>query len=140
MTVETDNVFDLIEREIDHRGFFGKVVGFPYIEFSGHSLAEVEAKLREAALDYAASEVLVLETKFVALVRLDATATGTESAPLALSREPVQRDTPPRAASAETGNMATDLDDARCWRWCKSASIRWGGRGFLRVPGLSHLR
>ena len=24
-----------------------------------------------------------------------------------------------------------------CWRWCKSASIRWRGRGFLRMPSLS---
>ena len=110
MTVETENVFGLIERESSTGRFVGKIVGFPHIEFSGHSLAEVEAKLREAALDYAGSEVLVLETKFVALVRLDATATGTESAPLPLSREPAQRDPPPRAVSAETGNMAADLD------------------------------
>ena len=29
------------------------------------------------------------------------------------------------------------LWDRVCWRWCKSASIRWRGRGFLRVSILS---
>ena len=110
MTAETENVFGLIERESSTGRFVRKIVGFPHIEFSGHGLAEVEAKLQEAALDYAASEVLIVETEFVALVRLDATATGTESASLPLSKEPAQRDTPARAASAETGNVAVDLD------------------------------
>ena len=38
------------------------------------------------------------------------------------------------AIKAYPGRKAINLV---CWRWSKSASIRWRGRGFLRVPSLS---
>ena len=34
---------------------------------------------------------------------------------------------------------AWDAEIERCYRRCKSASIRWRGRGFLRVPGVSRV-
>ncbi len=110
MTGETGNVFGLVERESNTGRFVGKIVGFPHVEFIGNSLAEVDAKLREAALDYAASKVLVLETQFVALVRLHATATCNESALLPLSRELAQADAPRPAGWDGAEIVAADLD------------------------------
>ena len=106
MTVESGgNVFGLIERQRNTGRFVGKIIGFPHVEFSGSSLAEVEAKLRGTALDYLASGVLALETQFVALVHLHAAAANTESTP-----PPTQPDTPPRVGSHDAGSSAADLD------------------------------
>ena len=103
MTVETGNVFGLIEREWNTGRFVGKIVGFPHVEFSGSSLAEVEAKLRGTALDYLASEVLALETRFVALVLLHDAAAST-----AITPPPTQPDTPLTVGSDDAGSSAAD--------------------------------
>jgi len=88
MSTALHSIYGLIERESDTGTFVGKIIGFAHIEFNGKSLAEVEAKVRKAVLDYVASDVLVLQTKFVALVNIDVAGAVPDSAhPGALAGE-----------------------------------------------------
>lgn len=110
MTNNTENVFGLIERESGTGRFIGKIVGFPHVEFTAGSLAEVETKLRTAAQGYLASNVLVLETQFAALVQLSDSAGSAESAHTLQSVSRSRLDDPSPASSEDEARQIADLD------------------------------
>jgi len=110
MTNKTGNVFGLIERESGTGHFTGKIVGFPHVEFTASSLAEVETKLRTAVQGYLASNVLVLETQFAALVQLSDSAGCAESAHTLESGSRSRLDDPSPASSEDEARQIADLD------------------------------
>lgn len=110
MTGDSGNVFGLIERESETGRFIGKIVGFPHIEFTAGRPEEVEAKLRDAALGYLASKVLVLETQFVALVQLNALAGDAESTQVLPSGNQSPLDDLSPADAEDDAKQAADLD------------------------------
>lgn len=106
----TADVFGLVEREASTGRFVEKIVGFTHIKFTGDNLADVEAKLRDAALGYLASKVLVLETEFVAVVHLNAVAGSTESTQLLQSGSRSRPDDSPPSTSEDETKQTADLD------------------------------
>lgn len=80
MDAEPGTIYGVIEQDAAGT-YIGKLVGFPHIEFHGGTAAEAEGELRRTALDYKASGVLVLESRFVKLVLIDGSATGDGLAP-----------------------------------------------------------
>jgi hypothetical protein len=67
---DTRQVFGLIELDRARSVFAGKIIGFPHIEIEGQALADVERRLREVTTAMIASDSLVLETEFIAVIAL----------------------------------------------------------------------
>ncbi|WP_077033080.1 hypothetical protein [Pelomonas sp. KK5] len=76
MSKEARQVFGLIEFDRARSVFVGKIIGFPHVEFEGQVLGDVERKLRNEVVAMIASDALVLETEFSALVHLADGAKG----------------------------------------------------------------
>ena len=70
MSFEGRQVFGLVEFDRARGIFIGKIIGFPHIEFEEQALGDVERKLREATTAMIASDSLVLETEFAAILSL----------------------------------------------------------------------
>lgn len=63
-------IFGLVERDLESGSYSGTIVGFPHIEFTGKTVADVVDTMQAHAASVDASGDLVLESEFVGIFRL----------------------------------------------------------------------
>ena len=67
---QSKQMFGLVERDLESGSHSGTIVGFPHIEFTGKTVADVVGTMQEHAEKVDASGDLVLESEFVGIFRL----------------------------------------------------------------------